>query len=229
MKYLMLITIVVTLGVVSPISAQDADPAQRALQYGDAQKKNMGVLKQYSWKTRSDITSGGNPMLTTLMEARFDAEGELQLTTISTESHVEKKKGLRGKKQKKELEKSAALIEKVLGLQASYLMMSKGQLVDFFEKATFEDGSGEMKGMQKIHGKNVLVKNDELTIWVDPSTGLSQKLMFKSPLDEKTVVEGTIDYKKIKDGPTTASVSVLTVAAQGVSIKSERFDFIKQL
>ena len=29
-----------------------------------------------------------------------------------------------------------------------------------------------MKGMQTIHGKNVLVKNDELTIWVDRSTGL---------------------------------------------------------
>lgn len=229
MKYLMLITIALTLGVVSPVAAQDADPAQRALQYADGQQKNIGVLNQYSWKTRSDITSGGNPVLTTLVQARFDAEGELQLTTISTESHVEKKRGLRGKKQKKELEKFAALIEKVLGLQVSYVMMSKGQLVDFFEKATFEDGTGEMKGMQKVHGKNVLVSNDELTIWIDPSTGLNRKLVVKSPLDETTVVDGTIDYREIKDGPTTASVSLFTIAAQGISIKSERFDFIKQL
>ena len=108
-------------------------------------------------------------------------------------------------------------------------MMSKGQLVDFFEKATFEDGTGEMKGMQKVHGKNVLVSNDELTIWIDPSTGLNRKLVVKSPLDETTIVDGTIDYREIKDGPTTASVSLFTIAAQGISIKSERFDFIKQL
>ncbi|MCH7550066.1 MAG: hypothetical protein IH969_11135 [Candidatus Krumholzibacteriota bacterium] len=112
MKYLMLITIAVTLGVVSAVSAQDTDPAQRALQYADGQQKNIGVLQQYSWKTRSDITSGGNPVLTTLIQARFDAEGELQLTTISTESHLEKKRGLRGKKQKKELEKFAASLRK---------------------------------------------------------------------------------------------------------------------
>ena len=42
-------------------------------------------------------------------------------------------------------------------------------------------------------------------------------------------MEGTIDYQTIKDGPTTASVSVLTIETQGVSIKSERFDFIKQV
>jgi len=229
MKYLVPIAIIVTLAVLSNALAQDIDPAERALEYAKGQQQNMDVLKQYSWKTRSNIMSGGNPVLTTLIQARFDAEDKLQLTTISSETHIEKKRGFRGKKQKKELEKFGQLIESVLSLQTAYLMMSKGQLVDFFEKATFEDGTGEMKGLQKIHGNNVLVKNDQLTIWVDPSTGLSQKVVIKSSLDENTIVEGTIDYKTIQDGPTTASVSILTIAAQGISIKSERFDFIKQL
>ena len=107
--------------------------------------------------------------------------------------------------------------------------MSKGQLVDFFESATFEDGTGEMKGMQKIHAKSVLRANDELTVWIDPSTGLNRRLTIKTPLNEQTVLDGTIDYKTIKDGPTTASVSVLTITSEGIGIKSERFDFIKQL
>ena len=114
-------------------------------------------------------------------------------------------------------------------LQSTYVIMSKGQLVDFFEKATVEDGIGEMKGTIRIHANNALVANDELTIWINPTTGLNRKLMVKAPLDEKTIIEGTIDYVAIKDGPTTASVSILKIPSQKIKIKSERFDYIKQL
>jgi len=230
MRYLLVLAILVTgFGFVVPVTAQDADPAQRALKYAEAQEKNLEALQTYSWKTRTEIAVNETPMLTALIQARFDTDGKLQHTTISSESHVEKKRGIRGKKQKQKLEELGQLIEKVVRLQASYAIMSKGQLVDLFEKATFEDGAGEMKGMKKIHAKSVLVRNDELTLWVDPSTGLNRKLTIKTPLDEQTVVEGTIDYKTIKDGPTTASVSVLTIPSQGIGIRSERFDFIKQL
>jgi len=229
MKNLVPVLFVFALVFAHPITAQDTDPAQLALRYAEDQQKNLEVVKTYSWKTRTEITMDDAPMLTALIQARFDGDGTLQHTTISTESHVEPKRGMRGRKQKQKLEELGQLVEKVVALQASYILMSKGQLVDFFEKATFEDGTGEMKGMEKIHAKGVLVRNDELTVWIDPSTGLNRKLTIKTPLDEQTVVEGTIDYKTIKDGPTTASVSVLTIPSQGIGIKSERFDFIKQL
>jgi len=229
MKYLVLVMLVIAVGSVFPVTAQDTDSAQRALKYAEVQQKNTDALKEYSWKTRTEISMNDQSMLTALIQARFDADGELQHTTISSESHVEKMRGMRGRKQKQKLEELGQLIEKVVSVQASYVIMSKGQLVDFFEKATFEDGTGEMKGMKKIHAKSVLVRNDELTLWIDPSTGLNRKLTIKTPLDEQTVVEGTIDYKTIKDGPTTASVSVLTIPSQGIGIRSERFDFIKQL
>ena len=152
---------VIVLAFVFPVTAQDTAPAQHALKYAETQQKNIGALKAYSWKTRSEITMNEKPMLTTLIQARFDAEGKLQLTTISSESHVEMKRGLRGKKQKSKLEELAKLAEKVISLQASYVLMSKGQLVDLFEKASFEDGTDKMKGTQKIHAKSVLVANDE--------------------------------------------------------------------
>jgi hypothetical protein len=216
MKYLVPVMLVIAFAFALPVTAQDTDSAQRALKYAEVQQKNIDALTTYSWKTRTEIAVNETPMLTALIQARFDADGKLQHTT-------------RGKKQKQKLEELGQLIEKVVRLQASYAIMSKGQLVDLFEKATFEDGAGEMKGMKKIHAKSVLVRNDELTLWVDPSTGLNRKLTIKTPLDEQAVVEGTIDYKTIKDGPTTASVSVLTIPSQGIGIRSERFDFIKQL
>ncbi len=224
-----MIVIAFALAFVSPVTAQETDPAQRALKYSEVQQKNTDALKTYSWKTRTVVTKDEKPMMTMLIQARFDAKGKLQHTTISNESHVDKKRGVRGKKQKKKMEELSQLIEAVVRLQGSYVVMSKGQLVDFFENAAFQDGMGDMAGMKRIHGKSVLAAGDELTIWVDPSTGLNQKLTIKAPLDEKTIVDGTIDYKAIKGGPTTASISVLNISSQKISIKSERFDFIKQL
>jgi hypothetical protein len=229
MRALVPIALVVGLGLVVPVAAQDSDPAQRALEYAAAQQDNLKTLKTYSWKTRSEVSRNEALMLVALVQARFDAEGELQHTRISSESHVEQKRGLRGRKQKQELEKLGGLIEEVLSVQVAYILMSKGQLVDFFDKATFADGTGEMEGTQEIRATNVLVAGDELTIWVDPSTGLNRKLMIKTPLDEQSVVEGTMDYKTMEGGPNTASVSHLEVKSQGIVIKSERFDFIKQL
>jgi hypothetical protein len=229
MKFSVLVIVVVGLAFASQATGQDADPAQRALEYAESQQKNSDALRTYSWKTRTVITKDEKPMMTMLIQARFDADGKLQHTTISSESHVEKKRGVRGKKQKKKIEELGQMIENVVRLQASYVIMSKGQLVDFFGKADVQDGLGEMAGTKRIHAKSVLAASDELTIWVDPPTGLNRKLALITPLDEKTVVDGTIDYKTLKDGPTTASVSVLRIPSQGISIKSERFDFIKQL
>jgi hypothetical protein len=231
MKFLIPVMTIIALVIIIalPVKAQDTDPAQRALQYAEVQQKNIAALKAYSWKTRTVITMDEKPMMTMLIQARFDADGKLQHTTISSESHVDKKRGMRGKKQKKKIEELSQLIEKVVRLQATYVIMSKGQLVDYFEKAAIQDGMGEMAGMKRFYAKSVLAPNDDLTIWIDPSTGLNQKLTIKAPLDEKTVVNGIIDYKAIKDGPTTASVSVLKIPSQKIKIKSERFDYIKQL
>lgn len=229
MNALVPIVCVMALSLAVPVAAQDSDPAQRALEYAAAQQENLKMVKTYSWKTRSDISVNETLMLVALLQARFDAEGELQHTTINTESHVEQKRGLRGRQQQQELARLGTLIEQVLSVQVAYILMSKGQLVDFFDKATFADGTGEMEGTQKIHATSVLAAGDELTIWVDPSSGLNRKLMVRTPLDEQTVVEGTIDYKSIEGGPNTASVSHLEVKSQGIVIKSERFDFIKQL
>ena len=224
-----MIAIAFAIAFVFPVTAQDADPAQKALKYAEIQQTNTDALKAYSWKTRTVITKDEKPMVTMLIQARFDADGKLQHTTISSESHVDKKRGMRGKKQKKKMEELSQMIEKVVRLQASYVIMSKGQLVDFFEKATVQNGLGEMVGTKRINAKSVLGASDELTIWVDSATGLNRKLTIIAPLDEKTIIDGTIDYKTIKDGPTTASVSMLRIPSQGISIKSERFDFIKQL
>lgn len=227
MKYLVpVIMLVITF--ICPLKAQETDPAQRAIKYAELQQKNIAALKMYSWKTRAELTMNESPMFTSLIQARFDAEGKLQHTTISTESHVEKMRGIRGRKQQQKLEELGEQLEKLMKLQASYVFMSKGQLVDLFEKAEFGEGTDEMKGMKKIHATSVVVPKDELTIWVDPATGLNRKLTFKTPLDEETAVNGTIDYRTIKDGPTTASQSVLTIPSQGLNIKIERFDFIKQ-
>ena len=104
MKYVLVLVILVTgFGFVFPVTAQDTDPAQSALKYAEAQQKNLEVVKTYSWKTRTEITMDETPMLTVLIQARFDADGKLQHTTISSESHVKKMPGLRGRKQKQEL------------------------------------------------------------------------------------------------------------------------------
>lgn len=81
MKFLIPVMIVIAfafaLAFVSPVTAQDTDPAQRALKYAEVQQKNIDALKTYNWKTRSVITKDEKPMMTMLIQARFDSDGKL--------------------------------------------------------------------------------------------------------------------------------------------------------
>ena len=61
MKYLVTVMLVIAFGFVLPVTAQDADPAQQALKYAEAQEKNLEALQTYSWKTRTEIAVNETP------------------------------------------------------------------------------------------------------------------------------------------------------------------------
>jgi len=209
-------------------AADDPDAAQLALKFGEAQAENLETLKQFSWKARTEVRMDGESKIVALDYVRFDSEGEIERTNLSTESSIEKKRGFRGRKQKAALDDVAALLEDSLSLLASYILMTKGQLVDFYEKASLTPGTDAMEGTTEVNAQNVTTKGDDLTVWVDADTGLNRKLEFQAPLGEDLTVTGEVNYRVLEEGPSTASKATLAIPAEKIEIVNERFEFAKQ-
>src|SRR5688572_481761 len=142
------------------------DKEKLALDISKADEANTEKLKEYIWKRKSDAFVDGQLKLTTITEFSFDAQGKLQIKMIDAETTVKKKPGLRGAAQKNAAEDKMEYVEKALELSMAYTFMSKGQLLDFFTKATVTENPGVIEAT----AENVYVKGDKLTILIDPKT-----------------------------------------------------------
>ena len=107
-----------------------------SLKISKAEEANHQKLKEYVWKRRSDVFVENQLKLTTITEFSYTPDGKLETNIVDAETSVKKKPGIRGKVQANAAEDKIDYIEKALALAIDYAFMTKGELLDFFSKAT---------------------------------------------------------------------------------------------
>jgi hypothetical protein len=201
-----------------------ADKEQFALIVSKADDANTKQLMQYIWKRKSDVSIDGQLKLSTLTEFSFDEQGKLQAKTIDAQSTVKDKRGIRGKIQENAVEDKTEYVQKALELSLAYTYMTKGQLLDFFSKATI----AEKGALIEATGNDVYVKGDMLTILIDKQTNLYTKKTFSSLLG-KDPVSGEINYEKFSNGINHGSTTVLNMPAQKMKIDAKNQDYSQRV
>lgn len=209
---------------ISIISAAQIDKDKLALDISKAEEANTQGLKEYIWKRKSDISVNGEVKLTTYTEFNFDDQGKLQAKLVDAESNVKPKGGLRGRAQKNAAEDKLEYVQKTLELALAYTYMTKGQLLDFFSKATVT----EKGNLIEATGADVYVKGDKLTILVDNKTHLFTKKTFSSFVG-KDPVDGEINYEKFSSGINHGSTTILNMPAEKMKINAANQDYSKRV
>ena len=200
------------------------DKEQLALAISKADDANTEKLKAYIWKRKSDVSINGQLKLTTITEFSFDNDGKLQAKLVDAESTVKKKPGLRGRAQASAAEDKADYVGKALELSLAYTFMTKGQLLDFFSKASVTEKDGIIEAI----GENVYVKGDKLTIHIDSKTNLYLDKKFSSLLG-KDPIDGEIKYEKFSSGVNHGSETVLNMPAQKMKIDAKNQDYSQRV
>jgi len=200
------------------------DKDKLALDVNAAEEANTKQLKQYIWKRKSDVAVNGEVKLTTITEFSWDAQGKLQAQLVDAESSVKMKRGLRGRAQKGAIEDKAEYVQKALGLAVAYTFMTKGQLIDFFTKATVTESNGVIEAT----ADNVYLQGDKLTMRIESSTKMFLSKKFSSLLD-KDAVDGEINYEKFSSGTNHVSTTVLNMPAQKMKITATNQDYSQKV
>jgi hypothetical protein len=115
-------------------------------------------------------------------------------------------------------------VQKALELSLAYTFMTKGQLMDFFTKATVTRKDGVIEAT----GKDVYVKGDQLTIRVDEKTNLYLGKKFSSLLG-KDPIAGELNYEKFSSGINHGSTTVLNLPAQKMVINAVNQDYSQRV
>jgi hypothetical protein len=101
--------------------------------------------------------------------------------------------------------------------------MTKGTLVDVFDRATI----AQTEGSVDVSAGGIFVKGDELFMSVDPASKLARKLTFKTTLDQDTIT-GVVTFAKMENGPNKPTQLEIQVPTQAIVIKSETYNWIEQ-
>ena len=200
------------------------DKEQLALDVSNAEAANTEKLKAFIWKRHSTATVDGEVKATVITEFKFDANGKLQADQVGGESNVKQKRGVRGRIQKSAMENNMEYIEKALQLALAYTYMSKGQLLDFFEKGTVTEKGNTIE----VTAGNVYMEGDNLTVLLNKETKLFINKKFSSMVDEDPI-DGEIKYDTFSSGISHGSETILNLPAKKAIIEAENKDYSQRI
>ncbi len=194
-----------------------------ALAISKAQSENQDRLKQYSWKRTAKASVDGVEKFQRLEQMRFNSKGELEAIEISSQASVKKKRGIRGAVQKGKIQDNEEFVHQVLGQVFSYIFLSKGQMVDLFDKALIVS-EGDLL---KVKASSIQMDGDEVHFVYNKNdyTRLEQNVG-TSVGDDK--VKAQITFNIRSDGTNHSSIIDIEIPSRQMILHVENFDYIKQ-
>jgi hypothetical protein len=194
-RALVLVTVLLSAG----FSARAQEGATE--KFAQAQKQNAALLRQYGWRSRTELKLKGDSKNVKMESVRYDANGQLQKTPMDSAPPPQNSGAQGGRLKQKVVEKKKEEYKELLAglakLAQSYAHLTPEQTQAFAQGAKI---SKTETGAVEIQGSNVIVNGDSVTIQADPSTFLIRKVTVDS-LYENNPLKLTVNYQVIPQGP----------------------------
>ena len=144
--------------------------AAQQKEFAEAQQANQAALRQYSWKSRTELKVDGEIKQVRLEQVRYDIDGRLQKTLIGGSQAPEASRpGPPGparaiKKQivEKKKEEFKDMLGDLAALAESYAHLSPERMKAFAARAAVTKGQGIETGSVRIQGRDVQAMGDQI-------------------------------------------------------------------
>ena len=187
-----------------------------------AQKQNAEALRQYTWKSRTQIRKEGEVKSTKLFLSRYGPDGTQVQVQLEEDSANLPKFGLRGMIAKKKKEEAAKLIEALQKLAKSYGELPPAKMQEFMGRATARLETNTP--LLRLEATGVLQPNDSMIVWVDANTRRQRRIEINSSYDAKPV-RIVSEFKDLPGGPTYMARSVVDYTHEELTLTVENFDY----
>ncbi|HKY30708.1 MAG TPA: hypothetical protein VJM12_22440 [Pyrinomonadaceae bacterium] len=189
---------------------------------------NAAALKQYQWKSRTEIQKDGETKNVQVVLMHYDSNGQLQKTPVSGTPEPELPKfGLRKRIAQKKLKEFRERVQDLGALAKSYSELTPEQMQRFMATASFTPQSMQHQKLVRIEGQNVLQPGDSMTMWINAISRKQRRIEIQTILDGKPV-RIVLSFLDIPNGgPTYMSESHVNYNGGDVVIIMENFDYAR--
>ena len=197
--------------------------AQQDQKLAQAMKQNAHALRQYTWKSRSEVRKEGDVKSTKLFLTRYAADGTQVQVLLEEDSAKLPKFGLRGMIARKKKEEAGKLIQALQSLAKSYGELPPAKMHEFMSKATVRLEQNTPQPLLRIEATDVLQPDDSMIVWLDANTKRQRRIEINSSYDAKRV-RIVSEFKDLAGGPTYMARSVVDYVSEELTLTVENFD-----
>ncbi len=216
---------VVLLGAGLGLGAQQPDMKQK---FAQAQKSNAAALRQYAWKSRTEIQLKGETKKVKLEQVQYDASGKQQKTLLEESPQPGEQQGGGGRLKKKVVAKKkeefAETMQSLVQLATSYANIPPEQMQVFIKGAQFGMGQGDIEGTIQVAGKDAVQAGDAMRLWIDKQTLMTRRMEIDTAL-EKSPVHLVADYQSLPNGPTYQAKASLEYPKDKIKVLIENTNY----
>jgi hypothetical protein len=199
--------------------------AQVDQRFAHAQRENALALRKYEWKARTEIRKDGETKRIQLELMRYDLNGNVQKTPISSTPEPELPKfGLRKAIAKKKMGEFKDKLEELSALARSYSELAPDTMQRFLATATVTPEITAQQKLVRVEGRDVLQRGDSLTLWIDAISHKQRRVEIQTSLDGKPVRIVSEFQDLPQHGPTYMARSNVNYDGADVVIVTENFD-----
>lgn len=213
-----------TMGLVMMLCNWSMGHGQQDQKFAQAQKQNAQALRQYTWKSRTEIRKEGEVKNTKLFMSRYAPDGTQVQVLLDEDSARLPKFGIRGAIARKKKEEAGKLIEALQQLAKSYGELPPAKMQEFMSKATVRLETNAPQPLLRLEATGVLQANDSMIVWIDANTRRQRRIEINSSYDEKPV-RIVSEFKDLAGGPTYMARSVVDYPREELTLTVENFDY----
>ncbi|HJQ69006.1 MAG TPA: hypothetical protein VKA70_08540 [Blastocatellia bacterium] len=213
------------MGVVTGLLTSVAISSQMDQKFAQAQRQNAQALRQYTWKSRTEIQKGGETKNAQVNQMRYGADGAIEKTLVaSTPQQKLPTRGLRGLIAQKKKEDFLETLDGLTKLARSYGELAPDVMERFMAAAVVTPEMGSEQKLIRISGGGVLQPGDSMTVWVDAVTRRMRKVEVQTALEGKPV-RVVSDFQDLPAGPTYMARSAVDYPSKELTLITENFDY----
>jgi hypothetical protein len=202
--------------------------AQMDQQFAQAQQHNVLALRKYEWKSRTEIQKDGETKKVQLALVRYDSDGNLQKTVISSTPEPDIPKfGIRRAVAKKKIGDFRDTLAELEALAKSYSELPPDRMQRFMATATITPELTAQQKLVRIAGRAVLQSGDSMTVFVDASSRKQRRIEIQTWLDQKPVRIVSEFQDLAQGGPTYVARSSMSYDGNSIGIITENFDYAR--
>lgn len=197
---------------------------QQDQKFAQAMKQNALALRQYTWKSQTQIRKEGEVKATKLYSSRYAADGTVVQLLLEEESAKLPKFGIRGIVAKKKKQEAQELIEALQTLAKSYGELPPAKMQEFMTGAKVSLETNAPQPLLRLEAANVLRHGDSMIVWVDANTRRQRRIEINTSFEAEPVRIVT-EFKDLPHGPTYMARSVLDYPREELTLTMENFDY----